>query len=89
MAGTPMVVANKAERDARAEIVHAGFLDIQVCVPHEWTDEEVKTFADSNHPCGTENGWQITRAGDEVLKGAEERETCATYDDFVHIMLQA
>ncbi len=29
-----------------AEVTRCGALDMQVCVPAEWTDEQVKAFAD-------------------------------------------
>jgi hypothetical protein len=72
-------------------VVYAGALDMQVCVPGDWSDEQVKGFADSAVPCGTMNGWGIRREGDRALAGASERVTCASGDrpGFVHIMLDA
>lgn len=65
-------------------------LDMQVCVPADWTDDQVKTFADHENPCGTENGWQIRREGDEALAGAPERVHCADNPaNRVHITLDA
>ncbi len=34
-------------------------LGMQVCVPADWTDEQVKSFADRENLCGTENGWIV------------------------------
>jgi hypothetical protein len=58
-------------------------------VPSEWNDEQVKEYADSQNPCGTSNGWQIRREGDEALAGAPERVRCTGRAGFVHIMLDA
>jgi predicted house-cleaning NTP pyrophosphatase (Maf/HAM1 superfamily) len=56
-----------------AEVTYFGVLSIQVCVPSEWTDEEIIAFAERKSPCGTAGGWQIRRAGSELLKGDPER----------------
>ncbi len=74
-----------------AEITKVGCFDLQVCVPADWTDEQVKDFAESEYPCGTENGWFIRRKGDEALAGDPERISCQDEDrkGYVHIMLDA
>ena len=73
------------------EITHQGALDMQVCVPSDWTNEQVKTFADARNPCGTTNGWQIRKKGDKHLAGAPERVPCKSPSrkGFVHLMLDA
>lgn len=70
-------------------ITKIGALDMQVCVPKDFTDEQVLTFANEKNPCGTRNGWQIRRAGDRLLAGDDERVTCLDCQDKVHIMLDA
>lgn len=75
--------------DKGAEVTREGLLDMQVCVPLEWDDENVKNFADRQSPCGTQNGWQIRREGNVLLCGAQERVLCSSHEDFVHIMLDA
>lgn len=72
-----------------AETTRRGALDMQVCVPSDWTDEQAKTFADKDNPCGTENGWFIRKQGDEALAGADERVPCRDRAGHVHIMLDA
>ena len=71
------------------EVTHYGVLSMQVCVPSDWTDEQVRTFAEKEYPCGTSNGWFIRKQGDERLAGADERVPCADRVGFVHIMLDA
>lgn len=68
------------------EVTHNGLLDAQVCVPEDWTDEQVLAFAPL---CGTVAGWQIRREGSPWLKGAPERNPCLEREGFVHIMLDA
>ncbi len=73
-------------------VTRRGALDIQVCVPQDWTDEQVKMWADNNNPCGTQNGWSIRKQGNELLAGADERVPCdylKRRNKFVHIMLDA
>jgi hypothetical protein len=62
---------------------------MQVCVPKDWTDEQVKEFADRMNPCGTTGGWFIRKEGSEYLKGDPERRTCNDKVGFVHIVLDA
>jgi len=71
------------------KVTRMGALDMQVCVPVVWTDDQVKQFADSNNPCGTEKGWQIRREGDKQLDGIPERNPCQQREGFVHVMLDA
>lgn len=72
-----------------ATVTQRGALDMQVCVPKEWTDDEVIHFANTANPCGTSQGWVIRREGDPALHGDPERIPCAEIDrpDNVHIML--
>jgi hypothetical protein len=72
-----------------AEVTQRGALDMQVCVPDDWTDEQARDFASRQNPCGTHNGWQIRRDGDPMLAGAPERVKCEGRDGHVHIMLDA
>lgn len=72
-----------------AEVMQRGVLDMQVCVPADWTDEQVVAFAERENPCGTENGWFIRREGDPALVGCPERTPCESREGCVHIMLDA
>ncbi len=72
-----------------AEVTQTNALDMQVCVPITWTDEQVKAFADTANKCGPTKGWQIRKQGNPFLTGAPERQPCAERDGFVHIMLDA
>ena len=62
---------------------------MQVCVPTDWTDEQVRAFAEQKNPCSTENGWFIRKQGDKALAGADERVKCEDREGHVHIMLDA
>lgn len=66
-----------------------GAIDMQVCVPKDWTDSQVMQFAESENPCGTRTGWQIRKEGNEHLDGMPERNPCGKRKGFVHIMLDA
>lgn len=66
-------------------VTKRGALYMQVCVPRDWNDHQVKTFADSANKCGTEHGWHIRRNSN----AARERVTCAEDKARVHIMLDA
>lgn len=71
------------------EIIRRGVLDMQVCVPKGFTDEQVKAFAEDKNRCGTTAGWQIRREGSEYLAGSPERAKCSKRENCVHIVLDA
>lgn len=73
----------------KEEVTQRNALDMQVCVPTAFTDEQVSHFAETNNPCGTANGWSIRREGNKALMGCPERQPCAEREGFVHIMLDA
>lgn len=66
-----------------------GGLDMQVCVPESWSDDQAHDFAESKYPCGTEFGWHIRKQGSPFLKGAPERNACAERAGYVHITFDA
>ena len=72
-----------------AQITRMCAFDMQVCVPADWGDDQIKNFADLNNPCGTVNGWFIRKEGDKALAGAPERVRCAVRSGYVHVMLDA
>ena len=73
------------------EVTYSGFLDMQVCVPTDWTDEQVLEFAETKFSCGTRNGWTIRKEYDKAHVDALERNPCRDRDreGYVHIMLDA
>jgi len=72
-----------------AQVTRRGAFSCQVCVPQEWDDAQVKSFADRETLCGTEHGWSIRKEGDKALRGDLERNPCTDDPTFVHIMLDA
>lgn len=72
----------------KPEVTKYGVFDMQVCVPAAWTDEQIKTFAEEENPCGTEAGWFI-RKDVKLLQGAPERVSCEERVGFIHVTLDA
>lgn len=71
-----------------AEVLRTGLVAMQVCVPKEWTDEQVETFANSQRPTGLSHGWSVCKEGDPMLAGDPPRNPC--HDEInthVHILL--
>lgn len=73
---------------SKATVIKFGALDMQVCVPADWTDEQVEEFANRENPSGLEIGWKIRPADSPYQAGAPVRVTCAKNADNVHIMLE-
>ena len=66
-----------------------GALDMQVCVPKDWTDEQVIAFAEKENPCGTKYGWHVRKEGSKLLGACHERVPCEKFENMVHIVLDA
>lgn len=73
----------------KPEVTKRSFLSMQVCVPENWTDEQVAEFAEADYPCGTTGGWRIRKEGDPACNGYPERNPCEDREGCVHIMLDA
>jgi hypothetical protein len=67
-------------------VTRMGILDFQVCVPKDWTDEQVLEFA-RRETTGYVGIPSIRKEGDRLLNGANERVPCSDRPDFVHIVL--
>jgi len=61
------------------EVTKIGLFHMQVCVPKEWSDDEIEEFANGAHLCGTSKGWTVT-----CLENAEERVDCEERGDCCH-----
>jgi hypothetical protein len=72
---------------ARPQVTRTGMLDMQVCVPTEYTDAQAEEFANAANPSGTEHGWRMRKADDPAQAGAPLRVKCRDRDGFIHIML--
>lgn len=71
------------------EVRRIALFDMQVCVPADFTDDEVVEFAESENRCGTKAGWAIRRKGCPALGGDMERVPCNESPGKVHIVLDA
>ncbi len=65
-----------------ASLIRTTPLACQVCVPKEWTDEQIVKFANEENPAGTENGWKIRQLGETT------RVTCLDDEKFIHAVLE-
>jgi len=73
----------------KPETIRHGPLDMQVCVPQNFTDRKILDFANTDNLCGTKHGWFIRKEGHEFLRGMPERVPCAERKTCVHVMLDA
>jgi hypothetical protein len=79
--GTP--VEQIAVPPMKPEVTQVNALDMQVCVPDHWTDEQVLEFAESENP--NPDGWHIRH----FVDGEQIRVKCGSRTGCVHIMLDA
>jgi hypothetical protein len=61
---------------------------MQVCVPSNWTNEQIEHFANADTPCGTEGGWKF-RKKESYTDDSEERVNCISRGGFIHAVLDA
>lgn len=52
----------------------------QVCVPEDYTDQQVLQFVENENPAGTAGGWQIA-------ENVEQRVKCDKREGYVHIVV--
>jgi len=69
-----------------SEITRYRGVDMQVCVPDDWTEQAVIRFAEEQYPRAS--GWRVERAGEGPLGGGR-RVPCAVRTGHVHIVLGA
>lgn len=67
------------------EVIRRGILDMQVCVPTGWSDEQIVEFATAAH-AELGDGWKI-RDEPELLAGCPVRNPCSQRCGNVHITL--
>lgn len=65
---------------SRPEVLRSCLLQMQVCVPEGYTDEQVEDFSNINNPTGISSQWTI-RQEIPVRAQCEERTGC------VHLIL--
>ena len=58
------------------EVVRIGLLDLQVCVPKEFSDADVEAFANAESPTGISSNWSIVGEGDVRRVQCVERPEC-------------
>lgn len=58
-----------------------GLLHLQLCVPGEWTDEQVVDFAEQEQPCGSSGGWSVNLGAKRV--------PCADGGGMIHVIVSA
>ena len=62
-------------------VTKVGILNLQVCVPENWNDEQVREFANQENLCGTTNGWVVSQRPEVAAVKCEGRE------GFKHVIL--
>ena len=73
--------------ESTAMVTRRGLLDMQVCVPSDWTDAQAEVFANRHNPTGIESQWRLRSADDPAQAGAPIRVQCEQCASNVHIML--
>lgn len=67
--------------DIAAEVIKWSLCDIQVCVPAEFTDEQIEAFANDDHPTGIDSKWKMRQTKDPMRVQCQER------SGHVHVVL--
>ena len=65
---------------AEPTVTRHALLNIQVCVPKEWSNKQAIEFAEREYPAGTELGW---------CAGRLARVNCDNGDNMIHVVLDA
>lgn len=69
-------------------VTRARCLTMQLCAPHDATDEAIVQAAEQSYPCGTTNGWYVVKDGDSYLApGVPSRVQCANDPTRIHVIV--
>lgn len=71
------------------EIIKQRAMGMQLCVPEDWSQDDILRFAEKEAPCGTTNGWFLCDDGHPSLGDSPARVPCAQQDGFVHVVVVA
>lgn len=88
MNGQKLPTAEEVAAMDGAVVSRYGMLNMQVCVPADWTNEQARAFAEREYPCGTSAGWSMRTAETEG-DGYPERNPCHDRPGYVHITFDA
>jgi len=69
-----------------AQILRRGVFGISVCIPKDWTDQQVIDFVEADSPCGTADGWQPSARTEE---NCNKRIPCEDREGYMHMVLDA
>jgi hypothetical protein len=76
----------------QATILRIGLDTMRICVPKDWTEEQILAWAKAQEPMTIRDSefpsWKICRNGCAALAGTEERIVCEASPDHVHHLLQ-
>ena len=72
---------------AAPNLVRMSLINLQVCVPKEFTDEQAEEAANQLHPTGISSKWTMREAEDPTQMGAPLRVQCQQHPENVHIMM--
>lgn len=73
----------------KASILKMTGLAMRLCVPGNFTEEQIVEFAENKNPCGTSHGWELAKEGHLSLEGNKDRIMCAGDVDNVHVVVIA
>lgn len=71
----------------KPSVIQQRFLNIQICVPKDWTDEQAEEFANEEISTGITSKWEMVHDNDDMLNGDPERAQCDDDPEYIHIVL--
>lgn len=83
-----MVFAEAGELVEGGMIIKEGVFALGVCVPADWTDEQISQWATKVYHCGATSGWHVRKEGDRLItEDSPERGVCEKDPSRVHVVL--
>ena len=68
-------------------VLRMNLCGLRVCVPREWSNDEITDFANTERPTGIKSCWVVAENGASVLGGDQARIRCADDREKVHVVL--
>lgn len=69
---------------ANPTVLNQNVFSLQLCVPKDWSNDQILKWVETVNPCGTKAGWQIVNEPDR--KGNPARNPCA---DMIYLVVEA
>lgn len=75
------------QEEGQPAVVRSSLLWMQVCVPKDWSEEQITNWANINSPTGISSQWELTTLGHALEHGYERCAQCDRFGSHHHMLM--